>query len=104
MKYTLFIKGDVNDADYVQQETVIEKEELELIRKVCGVLTGHYNWFLNTYPTDKRHPRIQYADILTQGEIDIFDGYLPYHDPGIHSVVEVKVAPLVEWKQIYRGR
>ena len=97
MKKLLIIKADTNDADYITGICEIQPEDEQLIRKVAGVLrteskkgcAGSHNWETSEYGDER--PEDMYEDVLTQDEIETFDGYVPYGEHGIHTIDSIRI-------------
>jgi len=100
MEYTLFIEADWNDADYITEVITVDEKTLNLVKKVCKVIgkEKRHNWPL--HERSEILPKEKYKDFLTEDEIDEFEELVPHGDPGIHSIVEIKYAPKVNWKKV----
>lgn len=91
MKYLLIVEGDVNDADYITQETALDQVEFEallpLLTKVGAAIAAN-NGTWNTlgvshYPTVAE----MYGSVLTEDEIAQFDEMTPHGEfGGVHSI------------------
>jgi len=106
MKYTLYIKADHNNGDYITSMNVIDEETLTLVKKVCEAIKntnakwGH-NWITSEHCSkEDKQPIELYKDVLTEDEISEFDELVPYGEYGIHSIVEIKYAPEIDWKKV----
>jgi len=87
MKYLLIVEGDMNDADYKSEVVTVDKDDLELVRKVAKAISEtnhHYNWPCYDGGDDRR---LIYKGILTPDEIEGFDEIVYLGgDYGIHSI------------------
>lgn len=98
-KYTVIIKGDYNDGDYVAQETRVDDIEFELIKKVVKAIKEL--GLDHNYDVSNGVPYDDYEGILTSEELDQFDNFIPSGgEDGIHSIVSVKFSPLVKWTEL----
>lgn len=96
--YNLVVKADMNDADYITKITKISSEELEKFRPIFKAIkeySGDYNW-----PTFDHHrnPTKTYKGKVSEELIEEFEeeGYIPYGENGVHTIVSVELFPFVE--------
>ena len=93
MEYTLFIKADWNDADYITEVIVVDEKTLKLVKKICKIIgkEKRHNW--PVYERSKMFPQEKYEGLLTEEEIDEFEELIPHCEYGIHTIDEIKYAP-----------
>jgi hypothetical protein len=94
IKTVLYIKADTNDADYITSENKILEGDLDTIRKVAAAIKEckeHHNWVMREFCGEQESPHEVYKDILTEEEIEVFNGYTPYGEYGIHSIKEIQI-------------
>ena len=96
-KYTVKIVADTNDGDYVTKLTDITLEELLLIEAVAQVVREHGNAWKNQQQGD---PIDQYGGRLAEEDIEDFDGYVPYDEYGVHTIVSIEFTPIINWEKI----
>lgn len=108
MKQLLIITGDTNDADYVTEIIEVEKADygdtslMDVVRKVAKVLEetdNRHNWNLSEYGNGD--PKFDYADQLTEEEVEIFNENCPYGEYGIHSITSIRLLTVTEDEQIF---
>ena len=93
----VFVKGDMNDADYISEETKLNEADLDLIRKVSKALAeNEYLW--PTSEWDDESVSEVYDGVLTNQEISTFSKYVPYGEGGIRSIesIEIREVRVVE--------
>lgn len=98
MKYTLIIEADINDGDYITEESVISKETVEFIkdRIIPALKEKGGNW-----PVDEGVYEA-YKGVLEQSEVDRFEDLMPHSgEQPVHSINSVKIAPEIKWKELY---
>ena len=98
MKYMVIIKGDMNDADYVEQASYIEENEIEQLKRIISVLQTvpkyEHNWPRGEY-LDKT-PEDIYGDQLTEDDYGFMEEFVPYGEGGIHSIDSIRLLKVVE--------
>lgn len=99
MKKILIIKADTNDADYVHRINEVTDKEIEQLKPIIKVIKnieaehGH-NWDNSEYGDTP--PEELYKDKLTREQIDLFNGYTPHGEYGIHTIEEVKILEVIK--------
>ena len=103
MKYLVIVKADFNDADYVEESTFnATEEDIKFVRKVAKIVLNYKKPEWKPWEWDHNWPDIEswshevtpykmYKDVLTENEIENFDGFLPYHEGGIHSIESIEI-------------
>ena len=92
----MIIEADTNDADYITSEHEVEPEDLIKLQPVFDAIKAkrfEENWPRHDYADGS--PEELYKGILTQEQIDWFDGFRPYGEVGIHSINSIKVLEVV---------
>jgi len=94
--YLVLITGDMNDGDYKTVKHEVDKDTVEIIRKVAKVVLKNnkydYNWPAYDLRKEYGNPYEMYKDELTQEEMDIFSGFVPSGgDYPIHSIESIEI-------------
>jgi len=97
MKKYAIIVGDTNDADYVSERFEIDNEFEAFLKKVVIALKkNNGSWNKNDY--SRLSPHTEYADILSEEEIDWFNDCCPR---GIHSVESIQILEVANEERIF---
>lgn len=83
----IIIKGDANDADYIEKITEITQNELDIIFPLFEEIRKN-NGRWETYDGGKSPYRMYN---LTDEQRDIFCGLVPHGEHGIHNIVHIKI-------------
>ena len=121
-KLMLLVTVDQNDADYNTAVHEVSPEQLERLRPVFEAIknfqpykgnsgsglewTHKSNWPMGEYqPREdlgEKFPVDIYAGVLTEAQIEEFEGFCPYGEHGFHSVDRVTVLHVTE-EEVYLG-
>ncbi len=101
MKKYIIIKADFNDADYVTEKTEITDDQIEIIKTVVKAIKNSKedcNWGSGEYCETETTPNEQYIEtgILTQQQVDLFQGFVPCCEYGIHTIETVDILVVQE--------
>jgi hypothetical protein len=112
MKKVVIIEADTNDGDYITRNIELNntrkcsgKFTEELIHKVCGALKDprYRNWVTTEYISDnEQEPKEMYKNKLTQDEIEIFNGEVPFGEHGIHTIVSVRILEITSDEELLK--
>ena len=92
IKTILWTKADTNGADYITSENSVNEGDLEVIRKVCKVITENSGlWGIEWKTGEIGNPYDTWGELLTEEEIEIFNYYIPYGEYGIHTIEAVEL-------------
>ena len=92
IKTILWIKADTNDANYITSENSVSDGDLEVIRKVCKVITENSGFHGIKWETGEiGNPHETWGKLLADLEIEIFNDYIPYGEYGIHTIEAVEL-------------
>jgi hypothetical protein len=86
----LEIKVDTNDADYVTEMFEAKEEVIERVKRIWNLIPiGRHNW--GTNEMRDIDPRIEYENILSEEDIEWFDGMMPHPEYGFHTIESIRV-------------
>jgi hypothetical protein len=103
MKKYLVITGDVNDGDYVMCQHEVTDKQIEALTPIIEAVKKYkkenpyeVNW--NLGQAREQRPEEMYKGILTEQQVDSFNGWLPCGEngEGIHSVESINVLVVTE--------
>ena len=105
-KKYLIVTGDTNDADYTSKKTLITDAKLERLKPLFEALKNckaDYNWGINEYidMKDSTHSTYVKTGILTEKQLDYFQGFIPYD---IHTITKIEVIEVVSEEVLFKGR
>lgn len=94
MKNLLIVTADTNDADYVSEISEVKSDALDRIIVILDKINkaGKFEW--NGFPWGKGEYadtgfQKEYADILSEEEMEYFNGFTPYGEHGIHTISRI---------------
>ena len=96
------VRADQNDGDLLTQISKnVELGKLERLRDTVKILlespknnTSHnygISWPTGVHCEMEEDPRVFYKDILTDNNIEFFEGFLPHGEHGIHTVENIEI-------------
>ena len=89
--YKVLVKADVNDGDYIEEMNDIDEGDIPLLKKIISLLKtnqwGRHNWETSDYCDCP--PSEMYEGILSEDEIEFFNGLVPRGEFGIHTVESI---------------
>lgn len=107
---TLYIrvKGDTNDADYIEHFGKLSHMDIRLVDKVGAAIKQvnkdfprAHNWPNGEYSRGSFEDLYINSGLLTQEEIDIFnESYVPHGMEGIHDIASIQILDIVSIEQI----
>lgn len=105
-QYSITIKADTNDADYITETSKISEEDLNALRPLITAIKNFkpYGDFNHNFPANEytnlgeKTVEELYPDHLDA--LEIFDGCRPYGEYGIHTIKSVTVTPHVEQEKL----
>lgn len=62
-----------------------------------------HNWNTSEYSHEEESPENMYEEFLTEGEVEIFNTFLPYGEYGIHTIEEIKILEISSEEILFRG-
>ena len=113
MNQEITITADTNDGDYVTQVSEISEKDLAIIKpliaaikdfkkyneySVSGVLyTHHHNYpYGECMRNDLGEKTLSELYDFDEEVFELFEGYLPYSEYGIHTIKSIIICPLQE--------
>lgn len=101
-KYLLIIEGDVNDADYTNQQNILTEKEYLKLKPMLEKFSKVYKQV--EYAKSHTIQNIDYveAGYLTQKEWDSIDDYFPHsnNDCEVHTITSIIVYEINSTKTI----
>jgi hypothetical protein len=97
VKNLLTITADYNDGDYVTSTHYdCSDDVVDLCKKVAEAIKNNKSW------NNWENPVSKYKDILTLGDIENFNGYVPYAPDAdeIHTIENITVISYVDTERI----
>lgn len=101
MFYKLIVRGDTNDADYIEESNNIKEEDIDKIKKIIKVIKEYtdkkkyvHNWPDTEYDNDTVEDI--YKNKLSEEEIDFMRDFIPYGEMGIHTIKEIRLLKVEE--------
>jgi hypothetical protein len=120
-KLFITIKADTNDADYVEDTTEIDPKYIPAIRAVAAAIKSFKPYTTdpkgkNKWTHDNNYPhgecvrddlgqlsaRDYYVGkgLVSEEDFDIFDGFRPSAEYGIHTIESVKIREVVKEEKL----
>lgn len=111
-EYTMLVRVDTNDADYVSELFEITQSELDqmlpLIRAIKAKTEEMWKtgaWFHN-YDRWSESPEPQFAvktlyPEFTEDDFELLDEYCPHPIDGFHTIESIEIAPKVQWTKVF---
>lgn len=99
MKKYVIIKADYNDADYVTEQSLVDDDDIELIKKVAECIKLKNNKWNTFYRREKDYPQNTYKDVLTEKEVERFNQFVPNggdYEGGIHTIESIKIITVAD--------
>jgi len=114
MRYDLFISADQNDADYITEISVINENELIIIKPVIDAIKNFepYKVFVNNKEYTHNH-NFPFGEDLPQGYlgeknpeeiynidkdlIEFFEEFVPFNT---HTIEKIEICPHVEKERL----
>jgi len=97
----VIIEADENDADYISEMSDVKSDEdLEILRKVAGVIKKQSDGNWENTEDSKNPPAEMYKGLLTAEEIKKFDDFVPDNDYGVHTIVSIRIVEIKEIEQL----
>lgn len=96
--YSIHVKVDTNDADYITEISDITEQELELIRPLIVAIKNCKEY--HNYPKGEyvgKRPQDVYSEYDFSEEVfEAFEELCPYNEYGFHTVESVELYPKVK--------
>lgn len=113
MDYSILIRVDINDADYIMDVNKISEEDLEKIKPLIEAIKNfkpymskdsdgkewkHYSNYPIKFVRDdlgEKNPKELYPEFSDEVH-EILSDLCPYGDDGFHTIEEISIAPYIE--------
>jgi len=119
----IIIEVDINDGDYITSINKINEDDLKIVKKVASLIKEfkpyktkyissasgkEREWsHSNNWPSGdllredlgEKSPEELYN--LTDEEVEVFSDYLPWSEYGLHTIISIKIAPVVEYEVLF---
>ena len=98
MKY-IIIEADTNNGDYVTECSLINDNEIELLKPIVEAIKNIDNDNWETGECCCEHdPYGLYVEtkILTEEQVDWFQQFVPYGEYGIHTIESILIMEFIE--------
>lgn len=94
----IVIEADTNDGDYITKISKISDEDIILLKPVIDQLKLKKlreplspNWVTSEYSRyENPHDMYVKTGLLTKEQVDIFGGYIPRGEAGVHTIESIR--------------
>lgn len=109
MNYTIKIKVDTNDTDYMTEVSPITQGQLDIIRPLLDAIkrkTAENRGYFHNYERDAKEMGRPEFDVKTlypgfsEDTFDALDTFCPYNEDGFHTIESVEIGPDIDWERI----
>lgn len=105
--FSITVKADTNDADYIEQTSDITQEQIDRFRPLFSAMilvaehkrnhdwNGTYNWPDSEY-RDEGTPKSVYEPYgISEEIIEEFGDFVPYGEYGVHTIESITIREIV---------